>query len=112
MRRPVHVLSAAFALAVTACGGAFGGAPLVLTEVPNGESGRDFIARGASRSGCQVSGEGEAGLLLRCAEGDLHVPTFAGPPTFAVRCVDAKLSDVKVCRALVRKVLLAGDASP
>jgi hypothetical protein len=106
--RAVRLL--AFGLAMTCgCGGPFGNAPLVLTEVPNRPSGEALIARGAARSGCAVERETDGSLMIRCAEGDLHLPTFAGPPTFAVRCVDARLQDPVRCKALVRKILLSAD---
>jgi len=95
-------------LAVTGCAGPFGRAPLVLTEVPNRPTGQALIARGAEESGCRVS-RGNSSLHLDCPEGALDVPTFPGPPTFAVRCVDARLEEVSRCTALVRKVLLASE---
>jgi hypothetical protein len=99
----------AIALVVAGCSGPFGNAPLVLTEVPNGPTGKELIVRGAEKSGCAVERGSDESLLLRCAEGELHVPTFAGPPTFAARCIDERLKDEARCRALVRKILLAAD---
>lgn len=58
-----------------------------------------------------MSGNGEDALRVACPEGRFEVPTFPGPPTFAVRCVDARLRDVSVCAALVRKVLLASEGA-
>jgi hypothetical protein len=99
------------ALAAIGCAGPFGKAPLVLTEIPNRPSGQSLVTLGAERSGCAVTRRGDASLRLACPEGDLDVPTFPGPPTFAVRCIDARLQDVAVCGALVRKVLLASEAA-
>ena len=111
--RSFHIVTEALSLlfvsaASVSCGGALGSAPVVLTKVPNGTSGQAFIARAAEKSGCRV-GRRSDGLLLECPEGTLHVPMFAGPPTFAVRCIDGKVSDVTLCRALVRRVLLSTD---
>jgi hypothetical protein len=97
---------------IAACAGPFGSAPLVLTEVPNRPTGKALIASGAERSGCHVTPDGDANLRLLCPEGELDVPTFTGPPTFAVRCVDDRLQDVARCKALVRKVLLASEGPP
>jgi hypothetical protein len=91
------------------CAGPFGRAPLVLTEVPNGSSGRALVTLGATRSGCAVEVRSED-LRLLCPEGEVDIPTFTGPPTFAARCVDPRLQEVAACRALVRKVLLASEA--
>jgi hypothetical protein len=99
-------------LTLAACGGPFGRAPLVLTEVPNRPSGQSLIALGAERSGCKVSHDGDVNMRLVCPEGEIDVPTFSGPPTFAVRCVDERLQQVDQCRALVRKVLLASEPAP
>ena len=99
------------ALAALGCAGPFGKAPLVLTEIPNRPSGQSLLTRGAERSGCAVTRRSELSLRLACPEGDLDVPTFPGPPTFAVRCIDARLQDVAVCGALVRKVLLASEGA-
>ena len=90
------------------CAGPFGNAPLVLTEVPNRPSGQALVALGAERSGCKV-GRAEKALVLACREGTLEVPTFPGPPTFAVRCVDGRLADVDRCAAVVRKILLSTE---
>lgn len=110
-RGPVqNALIALTALALSACGGGFGNSPLVLTEVPNQSSGRDFIAKGAELSGCRVDKSSDRHMVLACADGTLDVPTFEGPPTFAVRCVDDRLRDVPRCKALVRKLLMAADA--
>ncbi len=107
MRRAAGLL-AATALAA-GCGGPLGTAPIVLTEVPNRPSGQALIVRAAERSGCQVTPAGEGGLLLRCPEGELHLPTFAGPPTFAVRCLSGPLAEIGRCRAFVRGMLLATE---
>jgi hypothetical protein len=106
MRLAAGVLGVA--LAGSGCAGRFGTAPLVLTEVPNRPSGQALLAAGAERSGCRVQ-RGDAHLRLACPDGDLDVPTFPGPPTFAVRCVDERLHDPLRCTALVRKVLLATE---
>jgi len=109
-------LAAVLALAVAAahvgaCAGPFGRSPLVLTEIPNRPSGRALIALGAERSHCRVTSDGEARMVVSCAEGEIVVPTFPGPPTFAVQCTDARLQDVSLCSALVRKVLMASEGS-
>lgn len=106
-----HAALGLFALGCAAigCGGPFGNAPLVLTEVPNRPSGEALIVRGAERSGCKVTRRPGERLLLSCPDGDVDVPTIAGPPTFAVRCLDARLRDVARCDALVRKMLLATE---
>lgn len=108
----MRALVTRFAIAACAlgCSGPFGSAPLVLTEVPNRPSGVALIVRGAERSGCHVDQSAE-GLRIRCDDGEIHVPLFPGPPTFAVRCVDPRLEDPARCRALVRRVLMAGDAT-
>jgi hypothetical protein len=93
------------------CAGPFGHVPLVLTEVPNRPTGQAFIQAGAERSGCRVQ-PGKADMRLACPEGELEVPTFPGPPTFAVRCIDPRLQDSARCTALVRKVLLASEGAP
>jgi hypothetical protein len=85
--------------------------PLVLTEVPNQPSGHRFVALGAERSGCAVTAEGEGGLLIRCPQGLIHVPTFSGPPTLAVRCLEGEVAALERCRAHVRTLLLAADAA-
>jgi hypothetical protein len=90
------------------CGGPFGSAPLVLTEVPNRPSGQSLWALGAERCGCTVAHAHES-LRIACPEGELEVPTFKGPPTFAARCVDDRLRDAARCTALVRKVLLSTE---
>lgn len=97
------------AVMLVSCARGLGNAPIVLTEVPNQPSGEKLIAMGAERSGCRVAQEAR-GMRLMCAEGTLDVPTFKGPPTFAVRCTDKRL-DVPHCTALVRKVLLATEVS-
>lgn len=104
-------LAAAIGAVRLACGchGPLGAAPLVLTEVPNRSSGQAFIERGAERAGCLVARTGDENVRLSCPEGVLDLPTFAGPPTFAVRCVDERLQDAVGCAALVRKVLLASE---
>jgi len=101
-------------LLLAGCAGPLGSAPLVLTEVPNRPSGQALVALGAERSGCRVTRSGRPSLRLSCPEGELDVPTFPGPPTFAVRCVDARLRDAGVCAALVRRILLSTepDARP
>jgi hypothetical protein len=101
-------LAVVAALGCAACGGPLGNAPIVLTEVPNRPTGKQLIALGAERSGCTVDGASEDRLLVTCPEGGFEVPTFPGPPTLAVRCVDGRL-DVGRCTALVRKVLLASE---
>jgi hypothetical protein len=103
--------AALLALGCTAigCGGRLGSAPLVITEVPNRPSGEALIARGAERSGCKVTRRPGERLLVSCPEGEVDVPTIPGPPTFAVRCLDARLQDVARCDALVRKMLLATE---
>lgn len=90
-----------------ACAGPLGHAPIVLTEVPNQPGGEKLIAMGAERTGCRVSEHGRD-MRLACPDGSLDVPTFSGPPTFAVRCTDSRL-DVARCTALVRKILLATE---
>jgi hypothetical protein len=90
------------------CAGPFGSAPLVLTELPNRPSGEALLELGAARSGCSVARAHES-LRIDCPEGALEVPTFTGPPTFAVRCVDERLRDAARCTALVRKVLLSTE---
>lgn len=97
-------------MVASGCAGPFGHAPLVLTEVPNRPSGQSLVALGAERSGCKV-GQTRDSMRLACPEGELDVPTFPGPPTFAVRCIDARLHDTLVCSALVRKVLLASESA-
>jgi hypothetical protein len=81
----------------------------VLTEVPNRPSGHRFIALAAARSGCQVTEGGDEGLLIRCAEGLIHVPTFPGPPTLAARCLDGTLEEPETCRSRIRRLLQAAD---
>lgn len=83
----------------------------MLTEVPNRPTGEALIARGAERSGCKVARKSAESVILACPEGELDLPTFVGPPTFALRCVDARLQDVARCAALVRKVLLASEST-
>jgi hypothetical protein len=95
-------------VALEACGGA----PLVLTEVPNRPSGQALIILGAERSGCQAIRQGDESLLINCPDGSIHVPVFAGPPTFAVRCLTGRLHDLGYCRARVRDLLLATDGQP
>lgn len=96
-------------VAVVGCGGGLGNAPLVITEVPNRPSGEALIARGAERIGCQVTRRPGERLLAKCPEGNIDVPTRPGPPTFAVRCLDARLREGGQCDALVRKLLLATE---
>lgn len=91
------------------CGGPFGNAPLVITEVPNRPSGEALIVRGAEKIGCRVTRRPGERLLVSCPEGEFDVPTMAGPPTFAVRCLDSRLHDGSRCEALVRKMLLATE---
>jgi hypothetical protein len=107
MRLSAGVLG--LSMAAGGCGGPFGSAPLVLTEVPNRPSGQSLIAVAAERSGCKVGRSSSESMRITCPEGELDVPTFAGPPTFAVRCIDARLQDVAACTALVRKILLASE---
>jgi len=109
MRARVGLLLGLWATSMAlGCAGPFGNAPLVLTEVPNRPSGQALVIEGAERSGCKVS-RGEKSIVLACREGTLELPTFPGPPTFAVRCVDARLADVDRCAAVVRKILLSTE---
>lgn len=103
------LVAAGLALVATGCGGGLGRAPLVITEVPNRPSGEALIARGAETIGCQVTRRPGERLLVNCPEGEIDVPTIQGPPTFAVRCLDARLQDTARCDALVRKLLLATE---
>jgi hypothetical protein len=96
-------------LVAVGCAGPLGRAPLVLTEVPNRASGRAFLALAAERGHCVVSTPSEERMRLVCPEGELVVPTFSGPPTFAVQCVDPRLQDLARCSAVVRRVLLASE---
>jgi hypothetical protein len=109
MRFAPSVLGLGFA--AFGCAGPLGSAPLVLTEVPNQPSGQSLITLGAERSGCRVTRNGDGPLLLACPEGELAVPTFAGPPTFAVQCKDERLRDLARCSAVVRKLLLASEGA-
>ena len=86
-------------------------APLVLIEVPNTPSGHRFVERAAEHAGCTVTARGEPGLFIRCDDGTMHVPTFAGPPTLAVRCLEGRLADFTACRARMRGLLLGADAA-
>ncbi len=97
------------ACAAIGCGSPLGSAPLVITEVPNRPSGEALIVRGAEKSGCQVTRRPGERILVSCPEGEIDVPTMAGPPTFAVRCLDSRLQDAGRCDALVRKLLLATE---
>lgn len=80
----------------------------MLTELPNRPSGQALLTRGASSCGCKVAQHGSERLVVTCPEGEFDVPTFPGPPTLAARCTG--VSDVTLCQALVRRVLLASEA--
>jgi len=89
-----------------------GSAPLVLTEVPNGEGGKALVRELAVKHGCKVDTNTDTSLTLRCKEGTLHLPVLAGPPTFAIRCLDGDVSEKQRCSALVREILLAEADGP
>jgi hypothetical protein len=102
-------LALALVIGGTACSVGLGRpAPLVLTEVPNDPEGVALIRRGAQQDGCRPRRLPDGSLLLDCPDGRLHLPTFAGPPTLAVRCIKGLLADPGHCQRRVRRLLFAG----